>query len=157
MNIIVINSNIIDTSSLGRTHRGRKISFSHTHKGIHTFPTFFLCFKFRIWRYSPSFQAAFELNTQNPFKTFCSKDKSKAKPVRQMIANRNKESCLIKDAFVNNNYWFHFPVSSYRPKFLPTSCACGMACGSWDIRQDSICHCQCANIDWTSARCCKIS
>ncbi|XP_015680022.1 resistin [Protobothrops mucrosquamatus] len=39
--------------------------------------------------------------------------------------------------------------------FLPTSCACGMACGSWDIRQDSVCHCQCAHIDWTSARCCK--
>ncbi|XP_039215480.1 resistin [Crotalus tigris] len=41
--------------------------------------------------------------------------------------------------------------------FIPTSCACGMACGSWDIRQNSVCHCQCARIDWTSAQCCKIS
>ncbi|XP_032094919.1 resistin-like [Thamnophis elegans] len=41
--------------------------------------------------------------------------------------------------------------------FIPTSCSCGMACGSWDIRQNSVCHCQCARIDWTSARCCKIS
>ncbi|XP_065432575.1 resistin-like [Chrysemys picta bellii] len=32
----------------------------------------------------------------------------------------------------------------------------GMRCGSWDIRSDSICHCQCRGIDWTSARCCKI-
>nr|XP_028576849.1 resistin-like isoform X2 [Podarcis muralis] len=37
-----------------------------------------------------------------------------------------------------------------------TGCACGMACGSWDIRDDTVCHCQCANIDWTSARCCKV-
>ncbi|KAM3846945.1 resistin [Vipera latastei] len=41
--------------------------------------------------------------------------------------------------------------------FLPTACSCGMGCGSWDIRQNSVCHCQCAGIDWTSARCCKIS
>uniref|UniRef100_M3XGR8 Resistin n=2 Tax=Latimeria chalumnae TaxID=7897 RepID=M3XGR8_LATCH len=39
----------------------------------------------------------------------------------------------------------------------PTSCSCGMACGSWDIRNDQTCHCQCNNIDWTSARCCKIA
>uniref|UniRef100_A0A674J6C6 Resistin n=1 Tax=Terrapene triunguis TaxID=2587831 RepID=A0A674J6C6_9SAUR len=38
----------------------------------------------------------------------------------------------------------------------PTGCACGMRCGSWDIRSDSTCHCQCRGIDWTSARCCKI-
>ncbi|XP_054833692.1 resistin-like [Eublepharis macularius] len=40
--------------------------------------------------------------------------------------------------------------------YKATSCACGMACGSWDIRGNSDCHCQCRNIDWTSARCCKI-
>uniref|UniRef100_A0A8C0J9C2 Resistin n=1 Tax=Chelonoidis abingdonii TaxID=106734 RepID=A0A8C0J9C2_CHEAB len=28
--------------------------------------------------------------------------------------------------------------------------------GSWDIRSDSTCHCQCGGIDWTAARCCKI-
>ncbi|XP_037739660.1 resistin-like [Chelonia mydas] len=40
--------------------------------------------------------------------------------------------------------------------YKPTGCACGMGCGSWDIRTDSTCHCQCAGIDWTAARCCKI-
>ncbi|XP_048346849.1 resistin-like [Sphaerodactylus townsendi] len=40
--------------------------------------------------------------------------------------------------------------------YKPTGCACGMACGSWDIRGNSACHCQCQNIDWTSARCCKL-
>ncbi|XP_008102432.1 resistin isoform X1 [Anolis carolinensis] len=40
--------------------------------------------------------------------------------------------------------------------YKATGCACGMACGSWDIRGETQCHCQCANIDWTSARCCKV-
>ncbi|XP_053304947.1 resistin-like [Spea bombifrons] len=39
----------------------------------------------------------------------------------------------------------------------PTGCACGMGCGSWDIQSQTTCHCQCANIDWTSARCCKVA
>ncbi|CAI5766297.1 resistin-like isoform X2 [Podarcis lilfordi] len=41
--------------------------------------------------------------------------------------------------------------------YLATGCACGMACGSWDIRADTACHCQCARIDWTAARCCKVA
>nr|XP_056722855.1 resistin-like [Euleptes europaea] len=40
--------------------------------------------------------------------------------------------------------------------YKATSCACGMACGSWDIRGNTACHCQCQNIDWTSAQCCKL-
>uniref|UniRef100_A0A8D0G8U0 Uncharacterized protein n=1 Tax=Sphenodon punctatus TaxID=8508 RepID=A0A8D0G8U0_SPHPU len=43
-----------------------------------------------------------------------------------------------------------------RKREIVTGCACGMACGSWDIRAETTCHCQCSNIDWTSARCCKI-
>uniref|UniRef100_A0A8C7DZW5 Uncharacterized protein n=1 Tax=Naja naja TaxID=35670 RepID=A0A8C7DZW5_NAJNA len=41
--------------------------------------------------------------------------------------------------------------------YLPTSCVCGMICASWDIRQNSICNCQCPKIDRTSAWCCKVS
>ncbi|KAG9466220.1 hypothetical protein GDO78_017003 [Eleutherodactylus coqui] len=41
--------------------------------------------------------------------------------------------------------------------YSPVSCSCGMACGSWDIQGQRSCHCQCANIDWTSAQCCKIT
>nr|XP_060616944.1 resistin-like [Anolis sagrei ordinatus] len=40
--------------------------------------------------------------------------------------------------------------------YTVTGCSCGMACGSWDVRGDSTCHCQCHRIDWTAARCCKI-
>ncbi|XP_020835535.1 resistin-like [Phascolarctos cinereus] len=38
---------------------------------------------------------------------------------------------------------------------IVTSCSCGSACGSWDVREPTTCHCQCAGMDWTSARCCK--
>lgn len=37
-----------------------------------------------------------------------------------------------------------------------TSCSCGSACGSWDVREGTTCHCQCAGIDWTAARCCAL-
>ncbi|XP_078538676.1 resistin-like [Lissotriton helveticus] len=39
--------------------------------------------------------------------------------------------------------------------YIAHSCSCGMACGSWDIPQETTCHCQCANIDWTAAVCCR--
>ncbi|KAJ6668203.1 hypothetical protein lerEdw1_015580 [Lerista edwardsae] len=53
------------------------------------------------------------------------------------------------------------PFVAMRPLALgigykAVSCACGMACGSWNLRGDSGCHCQCAGIDWTSATCCRI-
>nr|XP_056722952.1 resistin [Euleptes europaea] len=37
-----------------------------------------------------------------------------------------------------------------------TACACGYGCGSWDIQGENVCHCQCAVMDWASARCCKV-
>ncbi|XP_078513563.1 resistin [Lissotriton helveticus] len=40
--------------------------------------------------------------------------------------------------------------------YTPFACSCGMACGSWDIRYHTTCHCQCARIDWTNAHCCKV-
>ncbi|XP_006869052.1 PREDICTED: resistin [Chrysochloris asiatica] len=39
--------------------------------------------------------------------------------------------------------------------FAVTSCTCGSACGSWDIRAETTCHCQCSGMDWTGARCCR--
>ncbi|XP_002761720.1 resistin [Callithrix jacchus] len=40
--------------------------------------------------------------------------------------------------------------------FAVTSCTCGSACGSWDVRAETTCHCQCAGMDWTGARCCRL-
>ncbi|KAG8519268.1 Resistin [Galemys pyrenaicus] len=40
--------------------------------------------------------------------------------------------------------------------FAVTGCACGYGCGSWDVRAQTTCHCQCAGMDWTAARCCRV-
>eukprot|EP00070_Physeter_catodon_P003437 XP_007107159.2 resistin [Physeter catodon] len=40
--------------------------------------------------------------------------------------------------------------------FTVTGCTCGSACGSWDVRAETTCHCQCAGMDWTGARCCRL-
>ncbi|XP_058584123.1 resistin isoform X1 [Neofelis nebulosa] len=40
--------------------------------------------------------------------------------------------------------------------FAVTACTCGSACGSWDVRAETTCHCQCAGMDWTGARCCRV-
>ncbi|XP_004596069.2 resistin [Ochotona princeps] len=42
------------------------------------------------------------------------------------------------------------------PGFGVTGCACGFGCGSWDVRSEKTCHCQCAGMDWTAARCCRL-
>ncbi|KAM4676601.1 resistin-like gamma [Discoglossus pictus] len=39
--------------------------------------------------------------------------------------------------------------------FVVTGCACGMGCGSWNVENGNGCHCQCSNMDWTTARCCR--
>ncbi|XP_055449135.1 resistin-like alpha [Psammomys obesus] len=39
---------------------------------------------------------------------------------------------------------------------IATGCACGFACGSWNIQNENICHCLCPIIDWTLARCCRL-
>ncbi|XP_013916160.1 PREDICTED: uncharacterized protein LOC106544426 [Thamnophis sirtalis] len=43
--------------------------------------------------------------------------------------------------------------ATYRSGFTSTSCAYGMACGSWDVSDDTVCYCQCVNMDWISAQC----
>ncbi|XP_008578812.1 PREDICTED: resistin [Galeopterus variegatus] len=40
--------------------------------------------------------------------------------------------------------------------FAVTGCTCGSACGSWDVRAETTCHCQCSGMDWTGARCCRL-
>ncbi|XP_040846306.1 resistin [Ochotona curzoniae] len=42
------------------------------------------------------------------------------------------------------------------PGFAVTGCACGFGCGSWDVRSEKTCHCQCKGMDWTASRCCRL-
>ncbi|XP_044851148.1 resistin-like [Mauremys mutica] len=65
-------------------------------------------------------------------------------------------STLAKAKLLCQNVWANGDLVSCPAGYKPTGCACGMGCGSWDIRTDSTCHCRCSGIDWTSARCCKI-
>ncbi|XP_075399078.1 resistin-like beta [Tenrec ecaudatus] len=43
------------------------------------------------------------------------------------------------------------------PGTTVTGCACGYGCGSWDVRGETVCHCQCSGMDWTTARCCHMA
>ncbi|KFO22966.1 resistin [Fukomys damarensis] len=40
--------------------------------------------------------------------------------------------------------------------FAVTSCSCGWGCGSWDVRAQTTCHCQCVGMDWTAVCCCRV-
>ncbi|XP_027437996.2 resistin-like beta [Zalophus californianus] len=48
-------------------------------------------------------------------------------------------------------------LSSCPAGMVVTGCACGYGCGSWDIRGETTCHCQCSTMDWTTARCCHLT
>uniref|UniRef100_A0A8C3YPX5 Resistin like beta n=1 Tax=Catagonus wagneri TaxID=51154 RepID=A0A8C3YPX5_9CETA len=48
-------------------------------------------------------------------------------------------------------------LSSCPAGTVVTGCACGYACGSWDVRGETTCHCQCNTADWTAARCCRLT
>ncbi|XP_004436654.1 PREDICTED: resistin-like beta [Ceratotherium simum simum] len=48
-------------------------------------------------------------------------------------------------------------LSSCPAGTVVTGCACGYACGSWDVRGETTCHCQCSLVDWTTARCCRLT
>ncbi|XP_063152565.1 resistin isoform X2 [Candoia aspera] len=64
---------------------------------------------------------------------------------------------LEKAQLVCRDVKYQGTVATCPSGFKPTGCACGMGCGSWDIRADSTCHCQCIGMDWTTARCCKVA
>ncbi|XP_051005972.1 resistin-like gamma [Acomys russatus] len=48
-------------------------------------------------------------------------------------------------------------LASCAPGLAVTGCACGYACGSWDIQNGNTWHCQCPTIYWTTAHCCRLA
>ncbi|XP_058022012.1 resistin-like [Ahaetulla prasina] len=86
----------------------------------------------------------------------CAIDSVIESKIKKIIAS-TVPSYLPKGQIVCQDVKSKGSYSSCPSGFIPTSCACGMACGSWDISHNSVCHCQCAYMDWTTARCCKIS
>ncbi|KAH1176243.1 hypothetical protein KIL84_020977 [Mauremys mutica] len=83
-------------------------------------------------------------------------DQKNPHPPAEMPPSDPVSSTLAKAKLLCQNVWANGDLVSCPAGYKPTGCACGMGCGSWDIRTDSTCHCRCSGIDWTSARCCKI-
>ncbi|ELV09981.1 Resistin [Tupaia chinensis] len=72
-------------------------------------------------------------------------------PVLGTLVSSSKPQCTIQDVI---NQKIEEDFSSLR--FSVTACTCGSACGSGDVRAETTCHCQCAGMDWTGARCCRL-
>ncbi|KAG8550202.1 hypothetical protein GDO81_027655 [Engystomops pustulosus] len=77
----------------------------------------------------------------------CSVDETIKSILSQHYAKLELECVFVKNATAYSNC----PEG-----YTATGCSCGSACGSWDIQSSNVCHCQCANMDWTAARCCRM-
>ncbi|XP_028907409.1 resistin-like [Ornithorhynchus anatinus] len=75
----------------------------------------------------------------------------------QMALEQHVSAALNKSQFLCTSVTTRGNLASCPLGYLATGCSCGFACGSWDIRSEITCHCQCANMDWTSARCCHLT
>ncbi|XP_066449454.1 resistin-like [Eleutherodactylus coqui] len=46
-------------------------------------------------------------------------------------------------------------IATCQSGYTAMSCSCGRSCSSHSIRGSNACFCQCGNVDWASARCCR--
>ncbi|XP_031220570.1 resistin-like alpha [Mastomys coucha] len=79
------------------------------------------------------------------------------KKVKELLANRDNYAPTVKKTLSctsvkSMNRWASCPAG-----MTATGCACGFACGSWEIQNENTCSCLCLLIDWTTARCCQLS
>ncbi|KAG8544667.1 hypothetical protein GDO81_022091 [Engystomops pustulosus] len=67
-------------------------------------------------------------------------------------SNTEKCTCNLncRDEKENGN------TAKCKTGYTAVSCSCGMSCGSYSFKGSDTCVCECFQIDWTSARCCKI-
>ncbi|CAO2631797.1 Resistin-like beta [Lemmus lemmus] len=90
------------------------------------------------------------LHLMIPVNTQSSKDSLVNEKIQEALNGREpkKLSCTSVKA---SGRWASCPSG-----MAVTGCACGYGCGSWDIQNGNTCHCQCAVMDWTTARCCRL-
>ncbi|XP_021065620.1 resistin-like alpha [Mus pahari] len=79
------------------------------------------------------------------------------KKVKELLANRDNypptvTKTLSCTSVKSMNRWASCPAG-----MTATGCACGYACGSWEIQNGDTCNCLCLLIDWATARCCQLS
>ncbi|XP_005372314.1 resistin-like beta [Microtus ochrogaster] len=103
--------------------------------------------KSTIW-FLPIFMSLLHLMT--PVHTQASRDSSVNKKIPEALNSRKpkKLSCTSVKA---SGSWASCPAGK-----AVTGCSCGYGCGSWDVQNGITCHCQCAGMDWTAARCCQL-
>ncbi|XP_066203427.1 resistin-like beta [Saccopteryx leptura] len=87
-----------------------------------------------------------------PGNTECSLDSIVDTKIEEALQDFNPISMTISCSSVTSSG----RLASCPAGSVATSCACGYGCGSWDIRGETTCHCQCQVIDWTTARCCRV-
>ncbi|XP_040191688.1 resistin-like [Rana temporaria] len=78
-------------------------------------------------------------------------------PALTNVIKSTASEVLTKSKIVCTSVFQRGAYAACPADYIPTGCSCGSACGSWDIQSEKTCHCQCGGIDWTSARCCKIT
>nr|CAD56116.1 resistin-like molecule gamma [Rattus norvegicus] len=77
--------------------------------------------------------------------------------VKELLAHRDNCPSTVTKTLSCTSVKATGRLASCPPGMAVTGCACGYACGSWDIRDGTTCHCQCAVMDWATARCCQLS
>ncbi|XP_005371794.1 resistin [Chionomys nivalis] len=88
-------------------------------------------------------------------RSLCSMDKAIDKKIKQSFSSLWSEA-VISGGIRCRTVSSRGDLASCPEGLAVTSCSCGSACGSWDVREGTTCHCQCAGIDWTAARCCAL-
>ncbi|XP_036919249.1 resistin-like beta [Sturnira hondurensis] len=86
--------------------------------------------------------------------TECSLDSIVDEKINEALQNLevNRSPQLLCSSITSSGKLASCPAGN-----VVTGCACGYACGSWDIRGETTCHCQCSVVDWTTARCCHLT
>ncbi|XP_069328064.1 resistin-like beta [Eulemur rufifrons] len=92
-----------------------------------------------------------------PGSTQCSLDAIVEKKIKDVLDGLECNPSAAAKKLVCTSITNSGKLSSCPEGMSVTGCACGYACGSWDIRNEKTCHCQCSVVDWTTARCCHLA
>uniref|UniRef100_A0A8C8YTV7 Resistin like beta n=1 Tax=Prolemur simus TaxID=1328070 RepID=A0A8C8YTV7_PROSS len=92
-----------------------------------------------------------------PGSTQCSLDSVVEKKIKDVLNGLECNPSATAKKLVCTSITNSGKLSSCPAEMSVTGCACGYACGSWDVRNENTCHCQCSVVDWTTARCCHLA
>ncbi|XP_028611431.1 resistin-like gamma [Grammomys surdaster] len=79
------------------------------------------------------------------------------KKVKELLGHRDNCAPTVTKTLSCTSIKASGRLASCPSGMAVTGCACGYACGSWDIQNGNTCHCQCSVMDWATARCCQLS